>query len=246
MTRTTIRLPDDLMRRARKRAAEKGRTLTSLIEEGLKPLLVEPKRGPRKRIRLPVSRLPAAHYRALISIGPPTSRTGWASHDPSRRQSARECFPSRHSDHARCQRWLESVVNRDSRYGMYPQVLGGVVRVATHPRVFSESSDLDEVIGFCEVLMEAPYCVLIQPGPQHWSIFSRLCKEEDARGNLVRMPGSPHWPLNPAASGSLSTEITPDLRVFAGVRLSDGELPHTRHGEWPRDGYAVLSPRALK
>ena len=89
------------------------------------------------------------------------------------------------SDHARCQQWLESVVNGDSRYGMSPQVLGGVVRVATHPRVFSQSSDLDEVIRFCEVLMETPHCALIQPGPQHWSIFSRLCKEADARGNLV-------------------------------------------------------------
>ena len=89
------------------------------------------------------------------------------------------------SDHARCQQWLESVVNGDSRYGMSPQVLGGVVRVATHPRVFSQSSDLDEVIRFCQVLMEAPHCALIQPGPQHWSIFSRLCKEADARGNLV-------------------------------------------------------------
>jgi hypothetical protein len=56
MRRTTIRLPDDLMSRARKRAAEKGRTLTSLIEEGLKALLVEPKRATRKRIRLPVSK----------------------------------------------------------------------------------------------------------------------------------------------------------------------------------------------
>jgi hypothetical protein len=56
MRRTTIRLPDDLMNRARKRAAEKGRTLTSLIEEGLKALLVEPKRATRKRIRLPVSK----------------------------------------------------------------------------------------------------------------------------------------------------------------------------------------------
>jgi predicted nucleic acid-binding protein len=52
-------------------------------------------------------------------------------------------------------------------------------------RVFSQSSDLDEVIRFCEVLMEAPHCALMQPGPQHCSIFSRLCKEADARGNLV-------------------------------------------------------------
>ena len=88
-------------------------------------------------------------------------------------------------EHALCHRWLESVVNGDSRYGMSPQVLSGVIRVATHPRVFSQPSGLDEVIRFCELLMDEPHCVLIGPGQQHWSIFSRLCKEADARGNLA-------------------------------------------------------------
>ena len=88
-------------------------------------------------------------------------------------------------DHALCRGWLENVVNGDSRYGMSPQVLSGVIRVATHPKVFSQPSGLDEVIRFCELLMDEPHCALIRPGPQHWSIFSRLCKEADARGNLV-------------------------------------------------------------
>lgn len=56
MTRTTIRLSGDLLRRAKKRAAEKGRTFTSLVEEGLKAVLAEPKRAARKRVRLPVSK----------------------------------------------------------------------------------------------------------------------------------------------------------------------------------------------
>jgi len=56
MTRTTIRLSGDLLRRAKKRAAEKGRTFTSLVEEGLKAVLAEPKRPARKRVRLPVSK----------------------------------------------------------------------------------------------------------------------------------------------------------------------------------------------
>ena len=54
--RTTIRLSDDLLRRAKKRAAEKGRTLTSLIEDGLKIILAEPQRAPRSRVRLPISK----------------------------------------------------------------------------------------------------------------------------------------------------------------------------------------------
>jgi len=34
--RTTVRLPNDLLRRAKRKAAEEGRTLTSLIEDGLR------------------------------------------------------------------------------------------------------------------------------------------------------------------------------------------------------------------
>ena len=88
-------------------------------------------------------------------------------------------------DHALCRRWLENVVNGDSRYGMSPQVLSGVIRVATHPRVFSQSSGLDEVIRFCELLMDEPHCVLIGPGQQHWSIFSRLCRDAVDRETRV-------------------------------------------------------------
>ncbi len=53
--RTTIRLRDELLERARKRAAEDGRTLTSLIEEGLTLVLAGPKGGPRKHVKVPVS-----------------------------------------------------------------------------------------------------------------------------------------------------------------------------------------------
>jgi toxin-antitoxin system PIN domain toxin len=94
-------------------------------------------------------------------------------------------FRSDATDHKLCRSWLSEVVNGNSRYGLSPQVLGGVIRVTTHPRVFSRPSGLAEVIGFCDVLMTQPHCVLIVPGPQHWSIFSRMCKEADARGNLV-------------------------------------------------------------
>jgi hypothetical protein len=53
--RTTIRLSDELLRRAKKKAAEDGRTLTSLVEEGLRVVLAEPKPAPKKRYELPIS-----------------------------------------------------------------------------------------------------------------------------------------------------------------------------------------------
>ena len=53
--RTTIRIKDDLLKRAKKRAADEGRTLTSLVEDGLMLLLSKAKASRRKRIELPVS-----------------------------------------------------------------------------------------------------------------------------------------------------------------------------------------------
>lgn len=54
--RTTVRLPDDLMRRAKRKAVADGTTVTALIEEGLRRVLSE-QRSPRraKRILPPVS-----------------------------------------------------------------------------------------------------------------------------------------------------------------------------------------------
>jgi hypothetical protein len=51
--RTTIRLDDQLFRQAKRAAAEKGKTLTALVEESLRlTLLGRPGRVPHKRIKL--------------------------------------------------------------------------------------------------------------------------------------------------------------------------------------------------
>ena len=54
--RTTIRIRDDLLKRAKKQAAEEGRSLTSLVEDGLALILSKPKNRQRKRVELPVSK----------------------------------------------------------------------------------------------------------------------------------------------------------------------------------------------
>lgn len=56
MQRTTVRLPEDLVRRARRQALAERRSLTALIEDGLRKVLGE--LGPaarRKRVLPPVS-----------------------------------------------------------------------------------------------------------------------------------------------------------------------------------------------
>jgi hypothetical protein len=54
--RITIRLPDNLLLKARRKAADEGRTLSSVIIGALETALAEPKLARRTRVRLPVSR----------------------------------------------------------------------------------------------------------------------------------------------------------------------------------------------
>ena len=56
MNRTTVRLPEDLLLRAKQKALEQGRTLTSLIEEGLTRILSESGlQYKHRKVDLPVS-----------------------------------------------------------------------------------------------------------------------------------------------------------------------------------------------
>jgi hypothetical protein len=55
--RTTVRLDEALMKRARQEAARRGITLTSLIEQGLRLAL----RAPLKRPQHPAVSLPECH-----------------------------------------------------------------------------------------------------------------------------------------------------------------------------------------
>jgi CopG antitoxin of type II toxin-antitoxin system len=55
--RTTVRLPEDLLKRAKRKAAAEGRTLTSLIADGLRLIIAENRKVTKpKRIMPRVSK----------------------------------------------------------------------------------------------------------------------------------------------------------------------------------------------
>jgi hypothetical protein len=57
VARTTVRLPEELLKRAKRKAAVEGRTLASLIEDGLRLVVAENrKRSKSKRILPRVSK----------------------------------------------------------------------------------------------------------------------------------------------------------------------------------------------
>ncbi len=89
-------------------------------------------------------------------------------------------------NHAAYRTWLEGVVSGEAAYGMSPQVLASVIRLATHPRVFARPDPVADVLAFIAVLMDQPHCQIVEPGPRHWDIFTGLCQRANAYGNLVQ------------------------------------------------------------
>lgn len=77
---------------------------------------------------------------------------------------------------------------------------------------------MSHALEFVEVLRVPPHCLHVVPGPRHWEIFVRLCKESGAKGNVV-----PDAYLAALALESGSEWMTTDRGYgrFPGLRWKD-------------------------
>jgi toxin-antitoxin system PIN domain toxin len=81
--------------------------------------------------------------------------------------------------------WLEGAVSGPELLALSDSVLGGVVRILTHRRVFAVPTPLVTALDQIAALRDADGVIRLSPGPRHWDIVDRLCRDSDARGNLV-------------------------------------------------------------
>ena len=88
-------------------------------------------------------------------------------------------------DHSRHREWLMDTIHGPAPYGVSPQVLSSVLRIATNPRVFARPASQAEALAFCRMLLERPGAHVVAPGERHWSVFEDLCRRSGATGNLV-------------------------------------------------------------
>jgi toxin-antitoxin system PIN domain toxin len=119
------------------------------------------------------------------------------------------------TNHGSYREWLHSTLSAGTVLGLADPVLSGFLRITTHPRVFDPPSPLADAIHFVEALRSRSGCLRILPQEKHWEIFTRLCLESGATGNLV-----PDAYLAALAIESESEWITTDRDFgrFAGLR----------------------------
>lgn len=120
-------------------------------------------------------------------------------------------------EHGSCRTRLESVLHAEEAFGISNLVSSGFLRIVTHHRIFARPSPLDEALAFVDVLHGQPHCVPVHPGVRHWDIFTSLCRDAEATGNLV--PDA-YFAALAIESGCEWITLDRDFARFEGLRWS--------------------------
>lgn len=133
-------------------------------------------------------------------------------------------FQENTPEHVPHREWLIDLVQSEEAYAVSDHVLSGFLRIVTHSRIFHPPAPIDAALAFANAFRQQPNAVTIQPGSRHWEIFTRLCSETGAHGNLI-----PDAWLAALAIESGCEFITTDrdFARFAGLRWRH---PLAEHG----------------
>jgi len=88
-------------------------------------------------------------------------------------------------EHAAYAGWLRQAIQSDEPCGISDAVLSGMVRIVTNSRIFRTASPTERALQFAEALREGPNVIRVEPGARHWPIFTRLCRDAGAKGDLI-------------------------------------------------------------
>lgn len=117
--------------------------------------------------------------------------------------------------HPELSAWLEQAVAGPELLGVSDAVLVGTLRVLTHPRVFDPPTPLAEASDQLTELRHADGVIRLAPGPRHWDLVTHLCRQADARGNLVA--DAQHAAVA-VEHGATWVSMDRDFSRFAGLR----------------------------
>lgn len=87
--------------------------------------------------------------------------------------------------HAKAKAWLERIMNGQATIGFAWAVVCGFIRLMTHPSVMITPLAPKDAIVIVETWMRTPQVEIIEPGPRHLEILSRLLMEIGVAGNLT-------------------------------------------------------------
>lgn len=78
--------------------------------------------------------------------------------------------------------WFEALVGGPEPFALSVLVAAAFLRLVTNPRLFPQPTPMPFALGAVESLAARSTCHLLGPGPRHWELLSRLCRESGVKG----------------------------------------------------------------
>ncbi|MFI7226808.1 type II toxin-antitoxin system VapC family toxin [Nonomuraea angiospora] len=87
--------------------------------------------------------------------------------------------------HVACHKLVDELINGDSAYAVTDYVINGVIRVLSVEALYDVAPTMEQILTYVGQVRNQPHAMVVNPGERHWEIFTRLCRETDARRKLV-------------------------------------------------------------
>jgi uncharacterized protein len=89
----------------------------------------------------------------------------------------------RHDDY---RAWIQAMIDGPEPYAVSDFALTGMVRVVTNRKIYPAApATIHEALAFAGSIRNQPHAQVVSPGIRFWDIFTRLCREANARAKLV-------------------------------------------------------------
>ncbi len=120
------------------------------------------------------------------------------------------------SYHAPARGWLERTFSEPRAICFCWATLTVFIRIGTNPRAFRHPLSVGEALTIVSDWLAQPSASILNPGEQHWAIFSRLLKQGQASGPLV---SDAHLAALAVEHGALLCTTDADFSRFKEVEI---------------------------
>ncbi|MFB4267761.1 type II toxin-antitoxin system VapC family toxin [Nonomuraea sp. GTA35] len=94
-------------------------------------------------------------------------------------------FRSQAPHHIACYKLVDEMVNGDAAYAVSDHVVNGLIRVLSVEAIHENPPSMEQILAFADQVRNQPHAIVVAPGERHWEIFTRLCRETNARRKLI-------------------------------------------------------------
>ena len=126
------------------------------------------------------------------------------------------------AQHETVRDWWEAALNSDEPVGLSWAALLGVLRLATHPAVFTQPLTVDQALGRLAAWLSHPNTRLLQETAEHWRVLQELISQTGTAGNRT---SDAHLAALAICHGATLASCDSDFRRFRQLRWENPLAP---------------------